>query len=125
MEGSEEDWVGVGEEGCVSEGLMMKNHCKPSLPGASGAPEAGAGLNSVSSSSAAAAAAAAAIAKFDNSTNWTLCCRRGRRRSCPADDCLSVSGEITIRTSINYGIKKQSDLMHVPSRIAQCALKSR
>lgn len=87
---------------------MMKNHCKASLPGPSGAPEAGAGLNSVSSSSAAAAAAAAAasIAKFDNSTNWTLCCRRGRRCSCTADDCLSVFGEIMIRSSINYGIKK-------------------
>lgn len=83
----------------------MKNHCKASLPGASGAPEAGAGLNSVSSSSA--AAAAASTAKFDNSTNWTLCCRRGRRCSCTADDCLSVFGEIMIRSFINYGIKKK------------------
>lgn len=44
---------------------------------ASGAPEASAGLNCVSSSSA----AAAPTAQFDNSTNWTLCCRRGRRQS--------------------------------------------
>lgn len=42
---------------------------------ASGTPEDRAGLNSVSSS------LADSIAKFDNLTNWTLCCHRGSRWS--------------------------------------------
>lgn len=80
----------MGEEGRRGEESVCVRRVDDEKPlqtessRASGAPEASAGLNSVSSSSA----AAASIAKFDNSTNWTLCCRRGRRCSCTADDCL-------------------------------------
>lgn len=67
---------GGKERVCVS-GVDDEKPMQTESSRASGTPEASAGLNAVSSSSA----AADSIAKFDNSTNWTLCRCHGRRYS--------------------------------------------